>query len=86
MSLASSKTTLTLDRAEALVLFELLAESDGGTSLSPRTPAEKLAVERLQGALESELVEPLMPEYRALVDRARSDLNNQANSAEATAA
>ena len=81
MDIADSTTTLTLERAEALVLFELLSDFDSQPCLPLRTPAEKLALTRLHGALEKVLVEPFMPEYHSLIDEARSELTAQANAA-----
>lgn len=87
MSQAKSTTTFTLERAEALVIFELLAQLDDQNCAPLRTPAEKLAMSRLQAALESVLVEPFMPEYDSLVEEARSELMTQAGiPAQATAA
>ena len=78
MDQAKSKTTFTLERAEALVLFEMLADMEGQNCVPLRTPGEMLAMARLQGALERVLVETFMPEYRSLVEEARSELMAQA--------
>ncbi len=78
MSIADSTTILTLQKSEALVLFALLADYESQPCLEARTTAEKIALVRLQGALENVLVEPFMPDYRSLVDEARSNLEIQA--------
>jgi hypothetical protein len=74
MSIAEDITTLTLGRAEALVLFELLADYHNQPCVEARTSADKFALLRLHAALEKALVEPFMPDYRALIDEARSEL------------
>ncbi|HEY0758629.1 MAG TPA: hypothetical protein VGD59_05160 [Acidisarcina sp.] len=78
MSVAESITTLTLGRAEALVLFEMLADYRDQPCVEAQTPAEKLALVKLHGALETALVEPFMPDYRLLVEEARLELATQA--------
>lgn len=78
---AKGTTTFTLERAEALVLFEMLAHLDDQNCVPLHTPAEKLAMARLQGSLEHVLVEPFMPEYDSLVEEARSELMTQVGSA-----
>ncbi len=77
MTLSEEGIHLAIGRAEALVLFEMLAEFNNQPCLQIRSPAERLALVRLQGALEKALVEPFMPEYRALIDEAESVLNSQ---------
>jgi len=71
MGMAEDITTLTLGRAEALVLFEMLADYRNQPRVEVRTPADRFALIRLQGALEKTLVEPFMPDYRSLVEEAR---------------
>jgi hypothetical protein len=78
MSIAEDVTTLTLGRAEALVLFEMLADYHNQPCVEARTPADRFALVKLHGALEQALVEPFMPDYRSLVDEARSELATQA--------
>ena len=69
---------LAIGRAEALVLFEMLADFYSQPCLQIDNAAERLALIRLQAALEKALVEPFMPGYRALIDEARSRLLDQA--------
>jgi len=76
--MAEEITTLTLGRAEALVLFEMLADYHNQPCVEVRPPADKIALVRLHGALEGSLVEPFMPDYRSLVDEARSELATEA--------
>jgi len=78
MSMSEDVTTLTLGRAEALVLFELLADYRNQQCVEVRNPADKFALVKLHGALEQALVEPFMPDYCALVDEARSELATRA--------
>jgi len=78
MSIAEDITTLTLGRAEALVLFEMLVDYHNQPCVEARTSADKFALARLHGALEKVLVEPFMPDYRSLIDEARSELATQA--------
>jgi hypothetical protein len=73
--------SLTVGRAEALVLFEMLADFRDQRCLEIHDPAERLALVRLHGALEGILLEPFKPEYRALVDEARSSLTAQSGGA-----
>lgn len=70
---------LAIGRAEALVLFDLLADFYDQKCLQVESPAARLALVRLHGALEKVLVEPFMPEYRALIDEARSRLTISTN-------
>jgi hypothetical protein len=65
---------LPIGRAEALVLFEMLADFYSQPAIEVSSPAERLALVRLHGALEKTLVEPFMDNYRALVDEARARL------------
>jgi hypothetical protein len=74
MDLGKDVVTLMVGRAEALVLFEMLADFYSQPSLQIRGPAERLALIRLYGALEKTLVEPFMADYRALLEEARSIL------------
>ena len=62
---------------ESLVLFELLTDFPDRPLIEVRSSAERLALMRLYGALESTLVEPFQPGYRELVESARSRLRLQ---------
>lgn len=77
MGISEEAVTLTVGRAEALVLFEMLVDFYSQPALKISGPAERLALVRLHGALEKTLVEPFMPEYRALIEEARSRLAAQ---------
>ena len=77
MGVSEEAVTLTVGRAEALVLFEMLANFYRQPVLEIGGPAERLALVRLHGALERTLVEPFMPDYRALIEAARSELAAQ---------
>jgi len=71
------KIGVRIGRDEAVILFEMLAEFSSQPILPIRDEAERLALFRLHGALESTLEEPLMPEYRQIVDESRSRLLRQ---------
>ena len=51
--MGNEKVTLSLGKAEALILFELLADFYRQPILEVKDKAERLALRRLQGALES---------------------------------
>lgn len=70
--------SLKLGRNEALILFEMLADFYNQPALTVRDAAERLALVRLHGSLESALVEPFQPDYRELIDVARKQLIDQA--------
>lgn len=72
------KIDLRVGRAEALILFELLADFSSQPVLEIRDEAERLALFRLHGALEEILVEPLKPDYAQIVASSRSLLIQQA--------
>jgi hypothetical protein len=74
MGISDETVTLTLGRAEALVLFEILADFYSQPVLEIPSPAERLALVRLHGVLETTLVEPFMPNYKELIEEARSRL------------
>lgn len=74
MGVSEEAVTLTVGRAEALVLFEMLVDFYSQPALEIRGPAERLALVRLHGALEKTLVEPFRPDYRDLIAAARSEL------------
>jgi hypothetical protein len=68
---------LSIGRAEALILFEMLADLDRQRILEISDSAERLALVRLHGALEKTLVEPFLEDYLARVNEARSRLSSQ---------
>ena len=73
MSEPADGVVLRLASDEALVLFEWLhrMEDEEGYASVIEDDAEELALWRLSGLLESELVEPFRPDYRQLVAEAR---------------
>lgn len=68
---------LSLGKSEALVLFDLLADFYKQPVLEVRDNAERLALVRLHGAVETALVEPFSEDYRDILSRARADLTRQ---------
>jgi hypothetical protein len=75
--MVEDEISLAMGRSEALVLFEMLAAFSTQPVLKISSPAERLALVRLHGALEKTLVEPFMPNYEAVIDEARARLNAQ---------
>jgi hypothetical protein len=77
--MGSSEDTviLSVGRTEALVLFDMLAEFYGQSSLEVHDSSERLALVRLHGALEKTLVEPFRPDYGSVIAEARSSLAAQ---------
>jgi hypothetical protein len=68
--------TIELSRAEALVLFELLARygERGGDSLLLEHPAERWVLAGVLCLLEKQLVEPFSADYKKLLSDARAEL------------
>lgn len=66
--------TLTIGKAEALVLFELLVDFHDEPALAIRDNADRLALVRLGGLLEKTLAEPFMQNYAEIMAEARSQL------------
>jgi hypothetical protein len=69
--MSDGEVLLRLSKAEALVLFEWLAKLD---SLQPRPfihPSEEKVLWKIEGQLESILVEPFAPNYDELLSQAR---------------
>ncbi len=77
MTMSEDGVQLTIGRAEALVLFEMLADFYSQSCLQIADPAERLALVRLHGVLEKALVEPFLPEYQDLVHDAKTSLESQ---------
>jgi hypothetical protein len=77
-SIAPNETvTLTIGKAEALILFELLFDFYSQSALEIKDDAERLALVRIHSALESKLVEPFSKDYREIISSARKDLLQQ---------
>jgi hypothetical protein len=72
----SEAVRLELTADEALVLFEFLARFDDDGTLALQDQAEEKALWRLQGQLEKQLVEIILPDYKALVAAARDRLRD----------
>ena len=68
---------LVIGKSEALVLFEFLADFHQQASLDIKDNADRLALVRLHGALESTLVESFSPDYGEIISAARDDLTQQ---------
>jgi len=71
------RVQLELGRDEAVVLFELLADFQYEATLAIPSTAERLALHRLGGALESVLVDPFRPDYLDILSAARRSLSEQ---------
>jgi hypothetical protein len=76
-TLSNETVDISIGKPEALVLFELLADFHSQPVLEFRDNAERLALVRLHGALESTLVEPFSKDYVQLVRDAKSHLLEQ---------
>lgn len=78
-SCALRTVTIELGRIEALVLFEFLHRLDEDEADQRSIdPPERLALWRLEAALERTLDEPLRPDYHQLLERARGELHREA--------
>jgi len=69
--------TLIIGKAEALILFELLFAFHRQPALEIKDDAQRLALLRVHGALESILVEPFSKDYEEIISAARRDLFQQ---------
>ncbi len=65
---------LVLTELEALVLFEWLARVDAEKSAPLIHPAEQKLLWLLETQLEKELVQPFLPNYTELVEKAREEI------------
>jgi hypothetical protein len=74
---ARETITLVIGKSEALILFDFLADFHQESSLRVNDNAERLALVRLHGALESALVESFSPDYGNIISAARNDLTRQ---------
>ena len=73
-ALSDENVTIAIRKAEALVLFELLADINDQSVLELHDNADKLALARLHGRLETALVEPFARNYAQLIEQARAQL------------
>jgi hypothetical protein len=71
------KITIELSKSEALVLFEFTSRFFDEEILKIEDQAEETALSKLCGKLESILVEPFMPNYLQLLEKAREDLRSK---------
>jgi hypothetical protein len=69
--MAQDSVALTLNRHEALLLFEWLATLDSRDAGLSQDSAEQKVLWNIEGQLERLLVEPLAPNYRELLEDAR---------------
>ncbi len=78
--MVAENVILQLSRAEALVLFEFLGredsrmKSDALSRYEIEYPAERRVLWIIEGILETLLVEPFLPNYRSLVEKARDEV------------
>jgi hypothetical protein len=63
---------LDLTNDQALVLFEWLSRLDEADAMPCEHEAERQVLWTLHGQLEKALTEPLRPDYRSLLEEARS--------------
>lgn len=66
--------SVSLTRAEALVLFEWLSIADSSPLWSQVDPVAQQVLWRLEGRLESTLLEPLASNYEELLAKARLEV------------
>ncbi len=74
----SNEVTITLNKDEALVLFEFLSrfnESDNKEIFQDQTEEKILWV--IEGQLEKILVEPFMPNYQDIIQEARNRIRDK---------
>lgn len=62
---------LSLTADQALVLYDWLARETEGEGVPLEHPAERYVLWELEGQLDKRLLEPFLPEYRALLADAR---------------
>ena len=70
--------TVTMTRAEALVLFEFLSRFDQEDQLEIRDKAEELVLRHVQGAFERVLAEPFAADYKKRLETARETVRQSA--------
>jgi hypothetical protein len=72
----NDSVAIALTKAEALILFDLLADLHEDPSLKVRDQADRVALWNLTSLLEKSLAEVLSPNYRELVAQARVELTS----------
>jgi hypothetical protein len=75
--MAEEKVVIELSKAEALVLFDLLARFDNDEKITIEHQSEERVLWDIQCSLEKILVEPFMPNYTELPTRARNQVADQ---------
>lgn len=74
----SAQVQLSLSRDEAIVVFEFLSRYTDTGKLVIEDQAEQRVLWDLCASLESELHEPISPDYEAHVERARAAVRDSA--------
>ena len=74
----SNQHEIRLDADSALVLFEFLSRLEDDDKLSLDDAAEEHVLGQIHGVLQSALAEPFKPDYRDLLEQARSRIKRQA--------
>ena len=74
--MSDERVTLTVSRAEALVLFELLTREEE-PPIRCEDEAEEMVLWRIQGQLEKLLTEPFSPVYAELLAAARKTVRER---------
>jgi hypothetical protein len=72
--MSAEAITVELTKAEALVLFEWLSRTEEARFSIIEDPAEDEVLSRVQGQLETTLVEPFAQNYQDLLARARKEV------------
>jgi hypothetical protein len=72
--MANETVALNLTKAEALILFELLADFHEESSVPVKDQADRIALWNLCCLLEKSLVEIFSPNYKDLLLQARQEL------------
>lgn len=71
------KVNITLDKDEALVLFEFLSRYSDTDKITFEDQAEQVALWNLQCLLESTLVEPFQKNYNQIIQKARDNIRHE---------
>ena len=71
MFVKNETVALTVTKAEALILFELLANFHEESSIQVRDQAERIALWNLSSLLEKSLVDLFSPNYKELLLQAK---------------
>lgn len=66
--------TITIGKAECLVLFDLLSGLRDESHLAIRNDAERVTLWMLQASLEKTLMEPFLDEYEHTLQQAREEV------------